>query len=291
VLAAQVVEATPHIPVLHAIVLGITQGLSEFFPISSSGHLILVPWLFNWNELDQFPELSKTFDVALHFGTFVGAVVYFWRDLGRLIPAGVRAAIRRRADTREERLAWLLVLSAIPGAIVGAAFEEFIAEHLGAPWLIAVNLIVFGLVLYVADHAAERLTYDDYRTKEAATMGIAQALALSPGVSRSGVTISAGRFLGFGRDDVARISFLMSLPIIGGAALYSGLQLVSDGMPPGMAPAFIWGCISSAVTGLLAIYLVFRLVRTHTYTPFVVYRVVLGLVVLGIIAAGLRPAT
>jgi undecaprenyl-diphosphatase len=291
VLAAAAQDVTPHIPVLHAIVLGITQGLSEFFPISSSGHLILVPWLFNWNELDKFPELSKTFDVALHLGTLVGAVAYFWRDLARLIPAGVRAAARRHADTTEERIAWLLLLSAIPGAIVGASLESFIEEYLGAPWLIAVMLIVFGLVLYFADHAAERLSEDDFRTKQAATMGIAQALALSPGVSRSGVTISAGRYLGFRRDDVARLSFLMSLPITAGAVVFKGTQLAVDGMPPGMAPAFVWGIVASAATGLFAIYVVFRLVRTRTYTPFVVYRIALGAGVLGIIASGARPAT
>ena len=125
--------AQPHIPVLHAIVLGITQGLSEFLPISSSGHLILVPWLFGWHELDNFKDLNKTFDVALHVGTFIGAVVYFWRDLAVLVPAGLRAAVRRRIETRDERLAWLLLLSAVPGAVLGAAFESVIEDNLGQP--------------------------------------------------------------------------------------------------------------------------------------------------------------
>ena len=144
--------AAHHIPILHAIVLGITQGLSEFLPVSSSGHLILVPWLFNWHELEGAANasLNKTFDVALHAGTFVGAVAYFWRDLVRLVPAGLRAALKRRIDTPEERLAWLLLLSAVPGAVVGALFEKVIEDNLGQPWLIAVMLIVFGMVLYVA---------------------------------------------------------------------------------------------------------------------------------------------
>jgi len=291
VLAAAAAPAQPHIPILHAIVLGITQGLSEFFPISSSGHLILVPWLFNWHELDNFKDLNKTFDVALHAGTFIGAVAYFWRDLSKLIPAGLRAAARRSIQTTEERLAWLLLLSAVPGAIVGALFEKVIEDNLGQPWLIATMLIVFGLVLYVADRAAQRLKYEDFGVRHAVIMGVAQAAALQPGVSRSGVTITAGRFLGFERDDVARISFLMSIPIIGGAALYKGAKLVRDGIPPGTGGAFFWGVVASAVTGLLAIYVVFRIVKTRSYTPFVVYRVLAGLAVLGVIASGFRPAS
>jgi undecaprenyl-diphosphatase len=288
---AAAAPAHPHIPVLHAIVLGITQGLSEFFPISSSGHLILVPWLFGWHELDNFKDLNKTFDVALHAGTFIGAVAYFWRDLSKLIPAGLRALVRRSIETTEERLAWLLLLSAVPGAIVGALFEKTIEDNLGQPWLIAVMLIVFALLLFVADRAVERLRYEQFGVREAVIMGFAQAVALQPGVSRSGVTITAGRFLGIERDDVARISFLMSIPIIGGAALYKGAKLVRDGIPAGTGSAFAWGVVASAVTGLIAIYLVFRILKTRSYTPFVVYRILAGLAVLGIILSGFRPAS
>src|SRR5437588_8263502 len=230
--------AQAHIPVLHAIVLGITQGLSEFLPISSSGHLILVPWLFNWHELDKFKDLNKTFDVALHAGTFAGAVAYFWRDLVVLVPAGLRAAARRSIESRDEQLAWLLLLSAVPGAVVGALFESVIEDNLGQPWLIAVMLILFGAVLLVADRAPRRLEYEDFRLREAVVMGLCQAVALQPGVSRAGVTITGGRVLGFDRDAAARVSFLMSLPIIGGAALYKGLKLARDGIPHGTGPAF-----------------------------------------------------
>src|SRR5439155_4535953 len=288
---AVMLAAAPHIPILHAIVLGITQGLSEFFPISSSGHLILVPWLFNWHELDNFKDLNKTFDVALHAGTFIGAVAYFWRDLSKLIPAGLRAAARRSIQTTEERLAWLLLLSAVPGAIVGALFEKVIEDNLGQPWLIAVMLIVCGLILLVADRAVRRLGFEDFRLRHAVVMGVVQAAALQPGVSRAGVTITAGRFLGFDRDDVARISFLMSLPIIGGAAAYRGLKLLRAGVPAGTAPAFAWGVVASAVTGVLAIYIVFRVVKARSYAPFVVYRVLAALAVLGVIISGFRSAS
>jgi undecaprenyl-diphosphatase len=272
-------------PILHAIVLGVTQGLSEFLPISSSGHLILVPWLFHWRELTDHPDLNKTFDVALHVGTFVGAVAYFRQDLARLIAAAWRSVRRRSVVGPDERLAWLLLISAVPGAITGALLENVIEDHLGHPWLIAVMLILFGLVLLVADRLVEKREADEFSLRDAVIMGAAQALALQPGVSRSGVTITAGRALGFTRDAAARLSFLMSLPIIGGAALYKGLKLVAgSGLPPGFGPAFAWGMAASAVTGFAAVWLVLRYVRTRSFTPFVVYRVLAGAAVLAIAA-------
>jgi undecaprenyl-diphosphatase len=282
--------AAGHIPVVHAIVLGITQGLSEFLPISSSGHLILIPWLFGWKELTgpANAELNKTFDVALHVGTFLATVAYFWRELGRLAAAGLGSIRRRAVRTPDERLAWLLLLSAIPGAIVGAALESTINEHLGQIWLIAVMLIVFGLVLAVADRISAHKEEREYGPREAVIMGAAQAVALSPGVSRSGITITAGRWLGFERDAAARLSFLMSLPITGGAALYKGAQLATDGLPPGTAAAFAWGIVASGLTGLAAVWLVLKVVRTRSFLPFVVYRVLAGLAVLAILASPLR---
>ena len=285
-----VLAQATEIPVLHAIVLGITQGLSEFLPISSSGHLILVPWLFGWEELTGAAnaDLNKTFDVALHVGTIVASLVYFRRDLGRFAVAGLRSIRARAIRSADERLAWLLLLSAIPGAIVGAGLEGFINEHLGQIWLIAVMLIVFGLVLALADRLPSNLGEGDYGPRQALVMGVAQAAALSPGVSRSGITITAGRFLGFERDAAARLSFLMSMPITGGAALYKGAGLAVDGLPPGTAPAFVWGIVASAVTGLGAVWLVLRVVRTRSFLPFVVYRVLAGLAVLAVLASPLR---
>jgi undecaprenyl-diphosphatase len=279
-----------HIPVVHAIVLGITQGLSEFLPISSSGHLILVPWLFGWKELTGTAnaDLNKTFDVALHVGTFLAALVYFRKDLARLAGAGVTSIRNHAVRTADERLAWLLLLSAIPGAVVGAVLESTINEHLGQIWLIAVMLIVFGLVLAVADRLPGTLVEEDYGPRQALTMGLAQAVALSPGVSRSGITITAGRFLGFDRNSAARLSFLMSMPITGGAALYKGLGLARDGLPPGTAAAFFWGIVASGITGLVAVSLVLKVVRTRSFLPFVVYRVLAGLAVLAILASPLR---
>ena len=279
----------PGIPIVHAIVLGVVQGVTEFFPVSSSGHLILVPWLFRWNDLTGDSDLNKTFDVALHLGTFVGAAAYFAPDLARFAKAGVASIRRRAVETADERLAWLLLLSSLPGAAAGALLESVIEEHLGEPWLIAVMLIVFGVVLAAADRAAGKRAEADFRFRDAATMGVAQALALSPGVSRSGVTISAARWLGFERDSAARLSFLMSLPIIGGAAAFKGLKvLAGSGLPAGTGPAFLTGMVTSAVTGGLAVWGTLKLVRRGSFKPFAGYRVLAGAAVLGLIASGAR---
>jgi undecaprenyl-diphosphatase len=278
------------LPILHAIVLGITQGLSEFLPISSSGHLILVPWLFDWTELTHNPELNKTFDVALHIGTFVGAVAYFRTDVVRLVGAAVRTVRRRRVETPDERLAWLLVLSAVPGAVTGAVLAGVIEDKLGQPWLIGVMLIVFGLVLWAADRLVEKREVGEFGLRDALLMGAAQACALQPGVSRSGATISMGRALGYTRDAAARISFLMSLPIIGGAGLYKGAKVFfgsGAGIPAGFGPAFAWGMAASAVTGFAAVWLLLRYVRSRSFTPFVAYRLLAGTATL-LLAATLR---
>jgi undecaprenyl-diphosphatase len=290
-LAAAAPGATPAtgIPVVHALVLGLVQGLTEFFPVSSSGHLILVPWLFHWNDITRDTDLNKTFDVALHLGTFIGAAAYFAPDLARFAKAGVASIRRRSVRTTDERLAWLLLLSAIPGAAAGALLENFIEDKLGQEWLIAVMLIVFGLVLYAADRLPGKRTADEFGFRDAATMGVLQALALSPGVSRSGVTITGARWLRFERDAAARLSFLMSLPIIGGAALYKGVKVFAgNGLPAGTGGAFLAGMAASAVSGGLAVWGTLRYVRSRSFTPFVVYRVLAGAVVLALIATGAR---
>ena len=196
--------------VFQSIVLGVVQGLTEFLPISSSGHLILVPWLFHWTFFLQHPSLNKTFDVALHIGTFVGAAIYFRNDIARYLAAWFRSIGARAVRTVDERLAWLLILASIPGAIAGAAGEEVVDKHLGQPWLIAVWLAVFGLLLFYVDRRARAVrSIEDLKTGDAVVLGIAQAVALSPGVSRSGVTITAGRGLGLTREAAVRFSFLM----------------------------------------------------------------------------------
>lgn len=275
-------------PLLHALILGVVQGLSEFLPISSSGHLILVRWFFGWTSLDD-PSVAKAFDVALHIGTLVAVVAYFRRDVVTYVRAGLRVVVeRRRARTLDERIAWLLVLTTIPASIAGALFEGFIDEVLGAPVVIAVSLIVFGLVLGWADRSTGTRTIEHFRIRDALLIGAAQTLALNPGTSRSGITITAARRCGFGRDAAARISFLMSLPITAGAIVYKMTGLVRDGDYEGLVAPMAMGILAAGLSGWVAVWGTLRLVRTRSFTPFVVYRVVLGVAVLAVLALGWR---
>jgi undecaprenyl-diphosphatase len=275
--------------VLQAIVLGIVQGLTEFLPISSSGHLLLVPWLFNWHFLLDNPDLNKTFDVALHLGTFVAVVIYFWREIGRLLSAWVRSISRRSLADPEGKLAWLLIVSTIPAALVGVLLEDFITNTLGKPWMIGVALILFAGFMYLIDHIA-RLDHDlsSLGWLGAVLIGCAQALALLPGVSRSGVTMMAGLLLRFDRESAARYSFLLSIPVIGGAAAYKGLEIARDGLPAGTQTPFLVGMVTAAVSGIAAIWFTLAYLKRHNFDLFVIYRLVVGVGVLVLIAAGVR---
>ncbi len=275
-------------PIFHAIVLGVVQGLTEFLPISSSAHLLLVPWLFNWHDFDN-TAIEKAFDVALHIGTLVAVVGYFRRDLTIYVRDGIRLVVRRQQPaTPEGRLAWLLVLSAIPAAIVGALFEKTIDDKLGKPGIIAVSMIFFAVLLAIADRRSGRRTLVDYDRADALRIGAAQVLSLNPGTSRSGITITAARFLGFTRDSAARASFLMAIPVTAGAIVYKMLKLANDGLPPGLGVPMIVGVVTSGVAGWVAVWGTLRLVRTHSFMPFVIYRCALGIAVLIILATGWR---
>lgn len=275
-------------PLLHAIVLGLVQGLSEFLPISSSGHLLLVPWFLGWNDFDD-PGVQKAFDVALHFGTLVAVVVYFRTELLRYVREGTRLIWNReRPIDPDGRVAWLLVVATIPAALVGALFEHWIDDRLGTPTVIAISLIVFGVLLWWADRAVGRRTVDDFRARDALLVGAVQALALNPGTSRSGITMTAARQIGFERDAAVRLSFLMSLPVIAGAVVLKVGGLAVDGIPDGLLTPMVVGVLTSFLSGLLAVWGTLRLVRTRSFAPFVVYRVALGVVVLVVVAAGWR---
>ena len=275
-------------PIVHAVILGLVQGLSEFLPISSSGHLLLVPWLFGWDDFED-ESIEKAFDVALHIGTLVAAIVYLRRDVGRYLVAGWRSLVRRdRPFDSDGRVAWLLLLSTVPAAAVGAVFEESIDEHLGTPTIIAISLIVFGALLWYADRATGRRTVDEYGVRDALVVGAAQALALNPGTSRSGITMTAARQAGFDRDAAARLSFLMMIPVTGGAVAFKMLGLARDGIPNDLGAAMVVGIITSGISGWFAVWGLLRLVRTRSFDPFVVYRVALGLAVLVLVVAGFR---
>ena len=275
-----------------AFVLGVVQGLTELLPISSSGHLILVPWLFDWHYLEENKDFNKTFDVALHLGTLVAVVVYFWADIVRLVAAWFRSVGRRAIETADERIAWIVFAASIPAALAGALGEKAIQEHLGEPWQIAINLAVFGALLWIADRSAQSRRVEDLGIWMALGIGAAQAISLMPGVSRSGITITAGRFLKLDRDSAARLSFFLLIPIVFGAVLYKGLtDVVFGSLPSGSAGPFVVGTIAAAGAGLIAIELLLGYVRRHDYTLFVVYRLCLAAAILIIIATGVREAT
>jgi undecaprenyl-diphosphatase len=282
-------KATP-LTTLQAIILGLVQGLTEFAPVSSSGHLILLPWLFNWSIVND-PALNKTFDVALHVGTLVGAVTYFRHDVWRYLKAWVASIRTRSMSTIDQRIAWALVIGTIPGALLGAAFEDTITEKLGQPWLIATMLAVFGVVLWYVDKQwPSNRGFDSIGPRTGLFLGTAQALALQPGVSRSGVTMTGARLLGIDREDAARFSFLLALPIIAGAGLSKSVGLAHDGFQ-GYGTQFLWGFVSSAISGFVVIWGLLKYLRTHSFAVFMWYRLAVAALIFILIATGAREAT
>jgi len=275
-------------PILHAIILGLVQGLSEFLPISSSGHLVLVPWLFGWNDFGS-PAIEKAFDTALHLGTLLAVLFYLRQELVGYVREGVRVIIApKRADMQMGRRAWLFVASAIPAGIAGAIGEQWVTDKLGSPVMIAISLIVFGLVLLWADRLAGERTESSFTARDAMLIGLAQVLSLNPGTSRSGITITAARKFGFSRDAAARVSFLMSVPVIGGAVLFKLAKLAKDGVPDGLMTPMIVGIIAAGISGWFAMWGMIRMLRSRNFNGFVIYRVLIGTGVLLLAASSIR---
>jgi undecaprenyl-diphosphatase len=275
-----------------ALALGATQGFSELLPVSSSGHLILLPWLANWTYLEHHDSFNKTFDVSLHLGTLVAVVAYFWSDVVRYIAAFVVVVRTRAIRTDDERLSVGIAIATVPAAIVGALGESKIDEKLGQPWQIAIFLAAFGLLLWYADRTPEDVQISELGLRRSALIGISQILALMPGVSRSGITITTGRFSRLTRDAAARFSFLLLIPIVLGAVLYKGLKhVVLNPLPAGSAGPFVVGTIASAAVGLVAIDVLLGYVRRHNYSPFVMYRLVVAAFIVVVIASGWRDPT
>jgi undecaprenyl-diphosphatase len=259
---------------LQAIVIGIVQGLTEFLPISSSAHLILLPKVLGWN--DPFIN-SAAFDVMLHMGTLAALLAYFWRDLWRYFVAGLAVLRDRRVGTDpDRRLAVLLAISVVPAALIGVGLEGFIDTFFREqPLFICALLVVGAIILFVAERAARHVKeMSDLKPREALGIGLAQALALFPGISRSGITISAGLFLGLERAAAARFAFLMGTPIIAGAGLWKMRQLFSGEVGAFDPAVLAAGVIASAVSGLAAIWLLLRYLQNHSTDVFVYYRVI-----------------
>ena len=290
--AARVGERAGRLSDWQAFALGVTQGLTELLPISSSGHLILVPWLANWRYLEAHPDFNKTFDVALHLGTLLAVIAYFWAEVVRYVGAWVASVRRRSVETDDQRLAWGIFAATVPAAIAGAAGEDVIEKHLGQPWQIAIFLAVFGVLLWLADRLPERRTISSLPFGTAVAIGVSQILALMPGVSRSGITITTGRAGGLDRDSAARFSFLLLIPIVFGAVVYKGVKHVLLGsLPAGSLGPFLVGTLAAAGVGLVAIDFLLGYIRRRDYSPFVVYRLLAAAFVVGVIASGWRGAT
>jgi len=251
---------------LQSVILGIVQGLGEFLPISSSAHLVLVPWFFGW------VYHGLTFDVALHLGTLFAVVVYFWRDWLQLLNDGLRGY-----KTQEGRLFWYLVIATIPGAVFGYFLEEQAETIFREPLVIAIMLIIMGIILYVVDtYKPKKREMGQIRLSDSIWIGLSQAMAIIPGVSRSGVTITTARYLGLSRETAARFSFLLSTPIIFGAALLQSRNLTLEVINT----SFITGILISAIVGFFAIKLLLRYVTNKSYAIFSVYRFILGFAVI-----------
>jgi undecaprenyl-diphosphatase len=218
-------------------------------------------------------------------------VVYFRRDIWRYLVAWVRSVRSRSISTTDERLAWALAIGTIPGAILGAVFEGPIQEHLGEPWLIAVMLALFGVLLWWVDaHARSDRGFDSIGVRTGIGLGVVQGLALQPGVSRSGITMTAARWIGIDRESAARFSFLLAIPIIAGAGLYKGLDLAQTGFQ-GYGSQFFWGFVASAVSGYVVIWGLLSYLRRHTFKAFMYYRLGVAALVFILIATGARSAT
>jgi len=277
------------VPLSQAIILAVVQGLTEFLPVSSTAHLALVPWLFGW----QDPGLS--FDIALHVGTLLAVLIYFAPTWIRILPAALGAGTPISPDDRgsgeipldeargERLLLWFLVAATVPAAIAGVLLHKQAESSLRAPWVMAGTMIGVALIMAWSEKIGSlRKPLTGITLADALWVGAAQATAVVPGVSRSGSTIAAGLFRGMSRDAAARFSFLLSTPIIAGAALFEGRRLLRAGIPPEMRVAFLVGAIVSGIVGYASIALFVRYLRTHSLKIFIVYRIVFGIIILAL---------
>jgi undecaprenyl-diphosphatase len=255
---------------LHSFVLGMIQGLTEFLPVSSSAHLIVIPWLFNWDD----PGL--VFDVALHLGTLLALLIFYWREWAML------GASMFNGDRRSQKLLMLLIVASVPGAIIGFLFEKQAETVFRDPMRIAAALGLMGLILWFFDKVAQqRRKINEITLSDALLIGISQAFAIVPGVSRSGSTITMARIVGIDREDAANFSFMMATPIIAGAGLLEARHLVQTGIGVEIASGFF----ASALFGLIAIAALIKFVRHQSYGVFAWYRVAAAIFILIIVFA------
>lgn len=252
--------------ILHALVLGIVQGLTELLPISSSAHLFLIPWIFNW-------EIPEYFDVALHFGTLLAIGIFFFKDWIALIKGGYKKVVKKE-DSVEGKMFWYIVIATIPGGAIGFLLDHFAEDLLTNQFIIAIALIVMGIILYIVDKKGKaEVEYKDMNFKQTFLIGLSQALAFIPGVSRSGVTMTTARAMGIKRESAAKYSFMLSAPIVLAATAYKFKDFVFN-MP------FIVGVLASFIVGILVIKFLLDYLQKGSFKVFALYRIVIGIIVL-----------
>ena len=267
------------ITIWQAIILGIVQALTEFLPISSSAHLNLIPWIMGWTQnLSFMEEFEGSFDVALHVGTLLAILIFFFKDWISLIKGGFNQVVKKEKTT-EGKMFWYLVAATIPGGILGLLADKFLEDYLKTAYLLmAIVLIVMGIILYLVDEKCKSKTdYEHMSFKQTFLIGLSQALAFIPGVSRSGITMTTGRLMGVDRESTAKYSFMLAAPITFGAALY---KLVSGAFTINLS--FAIGILTSFVVGLFIIKFLLDYLKKGSFKLFAIYRVVVGLLVIGI---------
>ena len=263
------------IDTIHALILGIIQGLTEFLPVSSSAHLNLFPWIFGWE------EISESFDVALHLGTLLAIILFFFKDWIKLIVGGYNQVVNKKKTT-EGKMFWYIVFATIPAGILSLVLDKIadklIGDNLNLEMLIiAITLIIMGIVLYIVDlRAKSKVKYEEISLKQSILIGISQALAAAfPGVSRSGITMTTARAMGVDRESSAKFSFMLAAPITAAAVIFD-LKNFTFGMP------FVIGVISSFIVGALIIKFLLNFLKKGSFKAFAIYRVLIGLIVIAL---------
>ena len=259
--------------ILQALILGIVQGLTELLPISSSGHLDIIPWLLNWTSSSEFVTAFEGFDVALHFGTFLAIAIFFFKDWIKLIIGGFNQVVKKEKTT-EGKMFWYLVIATIPGGIIGLLLDTFVGDLLKKPVIISIALIVMGIILYFVDKKSKTTTnYENMTFKQTFLIGLSQCLAFIPGVSRSGITMTTGRAMGVDRESAARYSFMLSAPIVFAATIFKLKDFVFS------LPFFI-GILASFIVGVVVIKWLLNYLQKGSFKIFAVYRVIFGIIIL-----------
>ena len=259
--------------VFQSLILGIIQGLTELLPISSSGHLEIIPWLLGWTSNPEFVTAFEGFDVALHFGTLLAIVLFFFKDWIKLFIGGYNQVVKKKKTT-EGRMFWYLVIATIPGGIIGLLLDTFAGDTLKKPVIIAIALIVMGIILYFVDKRAKSKTdFEHMSFKQTFLIGLSQCLAFIPGVSRSGITMTTGRAMGVDRESVARYSFLLSTPIVFAATIFKIKDFVFS------IPFFV-GVLASFIVGFIVIKWLLNYLKKGSFKGFAIYRVIFGIIIL-----------